>query len=84
MVPFQRRAGLRHLHQGDTPLLHSGAAGAGKDDHWKFFFGCPLYHPCDLLTHHMTHAAHHKSGITDTDGRFLPLDLTASGDNGLI
>ena len=83
-MPFQSAAGLGHLHQGHTPLLHPCAAGAGKNNHRKPLGRSPLYHPRNLLTNHMAHAAHQKPGVTDTKSRLLPVNQTSPRDNGLI
>ena len=84
MVVLKGRRRLGHLHQGNDPFLHPGAAGAGKKHHWKLFPGGPFHSPGDLLTHIVAHAAHQEPGITDADHRQIAADLSAAGDDGLV
>ena len=76
--------GLCHLHQRNNSLLHSGTAGACKNNHRKLLLRSTLDHPCDFLTDHMTHTAHQETCITDTDRSLLPQDPSLTGDNCLI
>ena len=83
-MAFQCSAGLRHLHQGKNTLLHSGSAGAGKENQRQAFLCGPLSCPGDFLAHSLTHAGHEKASVHDAKYSLLSVDPTFSGDDGFL
>ena len=65
-VTLQGRRRLGHLHQGNHPFLHPGPAGAGEDDQRKPSGGGAFNGSGQFFPDHVSHASHHKSGITDS------------------
>ena len=83
-MPLQCRRCFCHLHQGNDPLLHSGATGAAKQDDRQTFL-CRAFHSAgNFLPHHMPHAAHQKSCVTNTEHCILAVYFTVPNGDRLM
>ncbi len=76
-LPHGRRS-LGHLHQGDDALLHSGASRTAEQKDGQPSLNGPFNGGSDLLPHHMAHAGHEKSGVTDPQHHVLTEHLALS------
>ena len=80
-VALQCSRCLSHLHKGCDPLLHSGSAGTGEQDHRQLFFCRSFYCSCNLFSHCLSHACHEKTTVTYADHSVGPLNLRFSCHN---
>ncbi len=83
-MPLQCRRCFCHLHQGNDPLLHSGATGAAKQDDRQTFLCRAFHRTGNFLPHHMPHAAHQKSGVADAKHRVLTVYFTVTYGDRLM
>ena len=83
-VSFQCGRSLRHLHQGNNPLLHSGASGTGKEYDRKPFALRTFDQSRDLLPDNLPHARHDEAAVADSDRCLDPPDRRFSGQNRFI
>ena len=76
--------GLRHLHQGDHSLLHSGSARAAEQNHRKPLPGSPFHHSGNFLSDNLSHAAHQEFRRHNANRGLLILNRPAAGNHRLI
>ena len=84
-IAAQGRRDLRHLHQGEDPLVHPGpAAGAGDDHQRQVLAGRLLDGPGQLLADDRAHAPHDETAVGEAEDDADALDEPLADDRGLV
>lgn len=82
--PGQSRAGFRHLHEGQDPLLHPGPAAGGKEDQGQLVFPGVLDGQRQLFPYGGAHAAHEKAAVQHTHHAAVSAYGAGGCDHGLV
>ena len=76
---------LRHLHQGENPLVHPGPAARSGDDHQRQLLAGRLFdRPGQLLADDRAHAPHDETAVGDAEDDADALDESLADDGRLL
>ena len=76
---------LRHLHQGEDPLVHPGTAPRSRDDHQRqLLAGRLLDGPGQFLADDRAHAPHDEAAVGDPEDDADALDESLADDGRLV